>query len=57
MIRFYVVLLAAFLWIGGTGNAQEVVVVDGLGGLAKCSSCGAQWFKGHRLFDGRPAGN
>ena len=32
MIRFYVVLLAGILLVAETGNAQDVVVVDGLGG-------------------------
>ena len=32
MIRFYVVLLAGIFLVAETGNAQDVVVVDGLGG-------------------------
>jgi len=32
MSKFYVVLLAGVLLFAATGNAQEVVVVDGLGG-------------------------
>lgn len=35
MIRFYIVLLVGILWFGQTANAQEVVVVDGLGGSFK----------------------
>lgn len=35
MIRFYVVLLAAILLVSETANAQDVVVVDGLGGSFK----------------------